>query len=159
VLKNEKTKLEATLLKVTWTNTNRSLIRWLLQRCELHANLISQEDTSDGVDKYQNVDVEHIEPQNGSPLDDAVIQAFGNLTIQEKGFNRAYGNRKFEEKLPAYGKSGFKMTNALAGIPDLGGKSKKAYELFYSSTTWGSKEISQRTIKLVEASLIALKLN
>jgi hypothetical protein len=159
VLRNEKNKLEATLLKVTWTNTNRSLIRWLLQRCELHAAFISQDDVSDGVDKYQNVDVEHIEPQNGSEIDEAIIQELGNLTIQERGFNRAYGNRKFDEKVSAYGKSGFKMTNALAGIPDLGGKSKKAYELFYSSTSWGSKEISQRTIKLVEASLTALKLN
>jgi hypothetical protein len=148
-----------TLLKVTWTNTNRNLIRWLLQRCELHAALISQDDVSDGVDKYQNVDVEHIEPQNGSSIDDATIQELGNLTIQEKGFNRAYGNRKFDEKVVAYGKSGFKMTNALAGIPNLGGRSKKAYDLFYSSTTWGSKEISQRTIKLVETSLIALKIN
>ncbi len=159
ILQNEKTKLEATLLKVTWTNTNRNLIRWLLQRCELHAALISTDDVSDGVDKYQNVDIEHIEPQNGSTIDDAIIQGLGNLTIQEKGFNRAYGNRKFEEKLPAYGKSGFKMTNALAGLPVLGGKSKKAYELFYSSSTWGSKEISQRTIKLVEATLISLKLS
>jgi len=159
VLKNEKTKLEATLLKVTWTNTNRNLIRWLLQRCELHAALINQDDVSDGVDKYQNVDIEHIEPQSGSDMDETIIQELGNLTLQERGLNRAYGNRKFEEKLAAYGKSGFKMTNALAGLPDLGGRTKKAYELFYSSSTWGSKEISQRTIKLVDASLASLKLN
>jgi hypothetical protein len=159
VLKNEKTKLEATLLKVTWTNTNRNLIRWLLQRCELHAAQINQDDVSDGVDKYQNVDIEHIEPQSGSDMDEAIIQELGNLTLQERGLNRAYGNRKFEEKLAAYGKSGFKMTNALAGLPDLGGRTKKAYELFYSSSTWGHKEISQRTIKLVDASLVSLKLN
>jgi hypothetical protein len=81
---------------------------------------------------------------------------YGNLTIQEKGFNRANGKKKFIEKLGSYSHSKYKMTNALAGMPASGGQHKKAFELFYHSKEWSAQHINARTGKIVETTLKAL---
>lgn len=158
VLRREKQKIESVLSSVTWNNTNRALVGWILKRCEVFAAEINRDETREGVDTYLNVDIEHIAPQSSTDLSEGQIHSLGNLTIQEKGFNRANGSRPFADKLPIYSKSQYKMTNALTGIPEIGGNSKKAYDLFYSATEWGALQIMERTTKIVKTLLTALKL-
>jgi hypothetical protein len=157
-LKEENKKLEAVLLQVSLTNTSKSLVNWILRRCELYASVISSDDSniSSGVEIYQSVDIEHIEPQSSTDLTEEYIHKLGNLTIQEKGFNRANGKKKFIEKKEIYNKSKYKMTNALGGMPNTGGLNKKAYELFYCSEDWSAQSINARTSKLVETTLKAM---
>jgi hypothetical protein len=157
-LQIENKKLEAVLLQVSMTNTSKGLINWILSRCELYASLISKDDSNInlGVEIYQSVDIEHIEPQSSTDLTDEYIQKLGNLTIQEKGFNRANGKKKFIEKKDIYNKSKYKMTNALGGMPITGGQHKKAYELFYAAEDWSAQNITDRTSKLVQTTLKAM---
>ena len=157
-LQNENKKLEAVLLQVSMTNTSKGLINWILSRCELYASLISKDDSNInlGVEIYQSVDIEHIEPQSSNDLTDEYIQKLGNLTIQEKRFNRANGKKKFIEKKDIYNKSKYKMTNALGGMPIAGGQHKKAYELFYAAEDWSAQNITDRTSKLVQTTLKAM---
>jgi hypothetical protein len=155
-IRAERSRVESMLLTITWKNTNHGLIGWILKRCEIQAAYLNHEDTSMGVDAYGEVDVEHIEPQHGSELNETIVHSLGNLTLQEKGFNRANGRKSFEVKLASYGKSKFRITNALAGIPSTGGSSKKALDLFYSATDWGGIEIRERGNKLVGTLLSVL---
>lgn len=157
LLNEEKSKLEAVLLESTWKNTNRTLIGWILKRCELYAAAICKDDVTNGVDKFSNVDIEHIEPQSANELNDSLVQALGNLTIQEKGFNRANGNKRFDEKLSSYNKSAYKMTNAISGMPSSGGAAKAAFEIFYSANSWGGVQIQERTAKIVSLILNVLQ--
>jgi hypothetical protein len=157
-LQSENKKLEAVLLQVSLTNTSKSLVNWILKRCELYASLISSDDShiNLGVEIYQSVDIEHIEPSSSKELTEEFIHKLGNLTIQEKGFNRANGKMKFDDKKISYSKSKYKMTNALVGMPSSGGQHKKAFELFYSSDDWSAQHINARTGKIVETTLKAL---
>jgi hypothetical protein len=157
-LQIENNKLESVLLEVSLTNTSKNLVYWILKRCELYASEISRDDNNlnSGVELFQTVDIEHIEPSSSKDLPEEYIHRLGNLTIQEKGFNRANGKKKFIEKLGSYSHSKYKMTNALAGMPASGGQHKKAFELFYSSKDWSAQHINARTGKIVETTLKAL---
>ena len=157
-LQIENNKLESVLLEVSLTNTSKNLVYWILKRCELYASEISKDDNNlnSGVDLFQTVDIEHIEPSSSKDLPEEYIHRLGNLTIQEKGFNRANGKKKFIEKLGSYSHSKYKMTNALAGMPESGGQHKKAFELFYSSQDWSAQHINARTGKIVATTLKAL---
>ncbi len=159
LVRKESDKLEAVLTAVALTNTPKSLVKWMLQRCELFAAITAKEDSLKGVSAYEPVDIEHIEPQSSDRMDTAKIQLFGNLTLHEKGLNRGNGKAPFEAK-DNYRHSRYYMTKALKmGAPQVGGANKKAYELFYTADSWGVSEILERTINLSGVLLKALNLS
>lgn len=159
LVRKEFDKLEAVLTAVALTNTPKSLVKWMLQRCELFAAITAKEDFSKGVLAFEPVDIEHIEPQSSDRMDTAKIQLFGNLTLHEKGLNRGNGKAPYEAK-ENYRHSRYYMTKALKiGAPQVGGANKKAYELFYTAESWGVTEILERTTKLAGVLLKALNLS
>lgn len=156
-LRADVSKLEDKLSGISLSNTAKPVIRWILKRCEIYALQMTGVDISGGVNIIEGVDIEHIEPDSSTRFGQDRIQLLGNLTLHEKGFNRANGKLPFEEK-QNYEFSKIHMTRSLRGIPEIGGSNRAAYEIFYSAENWGPPQILERTTRLTNVILKALKI-
>jgi len=157
-IREQKDLLQATLRLTNQKNSTKAMIIWLLRRAEHYARQVAKIPTPKGVAEVIGFDLEHIEPQSSTEIDANLIGSLGNLTLWERGANKAAGADSYPEKKPRYGTSAFKMTNALNLIPPGSSKDAEAFKLFYQADTWSIQSINERTEKLTSTILKAMQI-
>jgi len=100
----------------TTNSRNRKIVRYMLFKLEKHRTGID-------LDRYSDsYNIEHILPEQPSDAWDYIEEArqsrltyrLGNMTLMEVGPNRDIGNEGYSFKRPAYEKSTFRLTRAVA---------------------------------------------
>lgn len=92
--------------------------RFLKERGVFHAYLMRR--------KCKNDTIEHVLPQSKGNKD--VVNLIGNLTLVQMNMNQKLSNKNFEEKKQLYKESTYRINR-----------------YFDNKTTWGEKEIMERT--------------
>jgi hypothetical protein len=63
------------------------------------------------------------------------LHSLSNLTLLPSTVNASLGNRRWQEKSPAYGESGYSIT-------------RKIFDVFGTSPTWGIEQLDARALDL-----------
>jgi hypothetical protein len=122
---------------------------------------------------YQNLEIEHILPQN--PTDalrtlwisenpdmsyDDYVQRLGNLTLLEKPHNAVASHGALSDKLPIYEKCANYLTRSLAGTVDVGANTSVTAINKYlaQADAWNVADIELRQERLTELALVVWKI-
>lgn len=103
---------------------NKTLLRHIL-------TTINNNNTQGEQQNIENDTIEHILPQ--SEGNDNIINLIGNLTLVQMNMNQKLSNKKFEDKKQLYKESTYRINRYFDNI-----------------TTWGEKEIIDRTEKIAQ---------
>lgn len=152
--------IELQFLSVSWLETNRTFIKWILKRIEVELQTLAGETEIEkkGVAYYRRFDIEHVEPQNSDRFTNENIHNIGNLTVLERSYNRAVKDKPYNEKTGIYGKSHVYLTQSMNGHPEVGGKIKETFEKLKSFESWEETDVLIRAKMLFKILTEALNL-